>query len=153
FATASTDAGAFEKDLLGDVIPFAEKLYRISGKSDERAIAGLSMGGGQALSIGLHHLDLFHAVGAFSAGIRNQNIEEEYPATLADPAATDQKLKFFVSRAAGQTVCLQRPKHCTAHWRRGRSGTCGVPQRKGMSGATGGTICRTLCRVCSASQD
>jgi hypothetical protein len=36
------------------VIPFAEKLYRISGKSDERAIAGLSMGGGQALSIGLH---------------------------------------------------------------------------------------------------
>jgi len=69
FAAANTEATAFENDLLKDVIPVAEKFYRISGKPDDRAIAGLSMGGGQALSIGLQHLDTFHAVGAFSAGL------------------------------------------------------------------------------------
>src|SRR5215471_14712686 len=78
FGTAKTDPAAFEHDLLGDVIPYVEKAYRIAAKPDERAIAGLSMGGGQALSIGLNHLDIFHSVGAFSAGIRNQNVEEQY---------------------------------------------------------------------------
>lgn len=95
FGTPKTEPTAFENDLLKDVMPFAEKLYRISTKPDERAIAGLSMGGGQALNIGLHHLDIFHAVGAFSAGIRNQNFEEQYKDMLADSAATNKKLKVF----------------------------------------------------------
>ncbi len=95
FATPAPGQTAFENDLLKDVMPYAEKMYRISAKPDERAIAGLSMGGGQALSIGLHHLELFHTVGAFSAGIRNQNFEEQYKDLLADPSATNTKLKVF----------------------------------------------------------
>ena len=95
FGTPKTEPTAFENDLLKDVMPFAEKAYRISGKPDERAIAGLSMGGGQALNIGLHHLDTFHAVGAFSAGIRNANFEEQYKDLLSDPAAANKKLKVF----------------------------------------------------------
>jgi enterochelin esterase family protein len=105
FGTANTEATAFENDLLKDVIPWAEKAYRISGKPDERALAGLSMGGGQALSIGLHHLDLFHTVGAFSAGGRNANFEEQYKDLLADPAATNKKLKLFYI-ACGKTDSL-----------------------------------------------
>jgi len=60
-------------------------------------IAGLSMGGGQALSIGLNHLDIFHNVGAFSAGggVRPDGMEAQYKDLLADPAATNKKLKFF----------------------------------------------------------
>ena len=95
FAAAKNEATAFEDDLLKDVMPFAEKMYRIAAKPDERAIAGLSMGGGQALNIGLHHLELFHTVGAFSAGIRNANFEEQYKDLLADPAASNKKLKYF----------------------------------------------------------
>lgn len=77
-------------------MPFAEKAYRISAKPADRAIAGRSMGGGQSLSIGLNHLDIFRTVGAFSAGggIRPEGIEEQYKFLLADPAA-NKKLKFF----------------------------------------------------------
>jgi len=84
----------FAKDLLDDVIPYVEKLYRVSSKPDDRAIAGLSMGGGQALQIGTSHLDTFHYIGAFSAGGRG-NPEETYKDFLADPAAANKKLKVF----------------------------------------------------------
>jgi enterochelin esterase-like enzyme len=91
------DPKAFENDLLKDVMPFAEKLYRISAKPADRAIAGLSMGGGQALTVGLGHLDIFRSVGVFSAGggTRPEELEAEYKDLWADPAATNKKLKLF----------------------------------------------------------
>lgn len=95
FATPNTTPDAFANDLLSDVIPMVEKFYRISGKPDERAIAGLSMGGGQALQIGLHHLDQFHFIGAFSAALRAQNVEEQYKDVLNDASGTNKKLKVF----------------------------------------------------------
>jgi enterochelin esterase family protein len=98
----SFDPKAFENDLLNDVMPFAEKLYRISAKPADRAIAGLSMGGGQALSVGLNHLDLFQTVGAFSAAGRPEGLEEQYKNLLADPAVTNKKLKLFYI-ACGKT--------------------------------------------------
>jgi enterochelin esterase-like enzyme len=107
-STPSTDAKAFENDLLQDVMPFAEKLYRISPKPADRALAGLSMGGGQALSVGLHHLDTFHSIGAFSAALRTQAIEEQYKEILADPAGTNKKLKVFYI-ACGKTDSLFEP--------------------------------------------
>ncbi|MCU1236103.1 MAG: putative esterase, partial [Candidatus Solibacter sp.] len=107
-AAQQTDAKAFENDLLQDVLPFAEKLYRISAKPAERAIAGLSMGGGQSLSVGLHHLDIFHSIGAFSAALRTQAIEEQYKEILADPAGTNKNLKLFYI-ACGKTDTLFEP--------------------------------------------
>jgi enterochelin esterase-like enzyme len=104
----ATDPKAFENDLLQDVMPFAEKLYRISPKPADRAIAGLSMGGGQALSVGLHHLDTFHAVGAFSAAGRAEGIEEQYKELLSDPKATNQRLHVFYI-ACGKTDTLFAP--------------------------------------------
>ena len=95
FAAANTQTDAFANDLLNDVVPMVEKFYRISGKPDQRAIAGLSMGGGQALQIGLRNLDKFHAIGAFSAALRAQNVEEQYKDVLGDAAGTNKKLKVF----------------------------------------------------------
>ena len=102
--TQPPDPKAFENDLLKDVMPFAEKFYRISAKPADRAIAGLSMGGGQALSVGLNHLDIFHTVGAFSAagGVRPEGLETQYKDLLADPVATNRKLKLFYI-ACGKT--------------------------------------------------
>ena len=59
----------FEKELIDDVIPLIESRYKVSRKPADRAIAGLSMGGGQAFMIGLHRPDLFSAVGEFSSGL------------------------------------------------------------------------------------
>jgi enterochelin esterase-like enzyme len=59
----------FEKDLLEDAIPYVEKNYSVIADSDHRAVAGLSMGGGQALTIGLKHLEKFGYVGGFSSAI------------------------------------------------------------------------------------
>src|SRR6185437_13315860 len=59
----------FPKDLLGQIIPLVEKSYRVKTSRDSRAIAGLSMGGGQALSIGLGHPQLFKYVLGYSAAI------------------------------------------------------------------------------------
>jgi len=101
---AQTDPAAFQNDVLQDVIPYVEKLYHVSAKADDRAIAGLSMGGGQALQIGLSHLDTFHAIGAFSAASRGQ-AEEQYKDFFADPAADNKKLKLFYI-ACGKTDSL-----------------------------------------------
>ena len=91
----TTDPNAFANEVLKDLIPYVEKLYRVSAKSDDRAIAGLSMGGGQALQIGLNHLDTFRYIGAFSAAARGPNFEEQYKEAFGDPAATNKKLKLF----------------------------------------------------------
>ena len=59
----------FAPDLIEDIIPLVEKEFRASQNPNDRAIAGLSMGGGQALDIGLHHPELFHYILGFSAAV------------------------------------------------------------------------------------
>lgn len=58
----------FIESLLAEVVPRVEKEYRVSADRRSRAIAGLSMGGKEALVTGLNHLDQFAYVGAFSSG-------------------------------------------------------------------------------------
>jgi len=58
---------AFENDLLADIIPFIESRYSVHADREHRALAGLSMGGGQALNIGLAHPETFAYVGGFSS--------------------------------------------------------------------------------------
>lgn len=57
----------FEKDLLTDLIPYVEKKYPVLKKRENRALAGLSMGGGQSLNFGLGNIDKFAWVGGFSS--------------------------------------------------------------------------------------
>ncbi|MGO4292331.1 alpha/beta hydrolase [Chitinophaga sp. RAB17] len=57
----------FEEDLLKDIIPYIESHYATINDHEHRAIAGLSMGGGQSLNIGLHHLETFAYIGGFSS--------------------------------------------------------------------------------------
>ena len=63
---------AFEQDLLKDVIPTIESRYSVQADREHRALAGLSMGGGQSLNFGLAHLDTFAWIGAFSIGPQHQ---------------------------------------------------------------------------------
>ncbi len=59
--------GEFDKDLFGSLIPYIEKNFSVYTDKDHRAIAGLSMGGGQSLNFGLGNLDKFAYVGGFSS--------------------------------------------------------------------------------------
>ena len=59
--------GDFDKDLIGSLIPYIEKNFSVYADKDHRAIAGLSMGGGQSLNFGLGHMDVFAYVGGFSS--------------------------------------------------------------------------------------
>jgi enterochelin esterase-like enzyme len=59
----------FQTMLLTEVLPRIEAEYHVIKDRDHRAIAGLSMGGGESLTIGLNHTDLFAWIGTFSAGV------------------------------------------------------------------------------------
>lgn len=81
---------AFEADLLKDVIPFVEKTYPVKKDRESRAVAGLSMGGGQALNFGLGNLDTFAWVGGFSSAPNTRPPEKLVP--KPDEAAKKLKL-------------------------------------------------------------
>src|SRR3954447_13945011 len=83
---------AFQRELFEDALPLVESLYRVESDAANRAIAGLSMGGGQSLSVGLNNLDRFAWIGAFSAAVPSA---DSPPAALADPAVAKQKLKLL----------------------------------------------------------
>jgi enterochelin esterase family protein len=84
---------AFEGDLLQDVIPLVEASYRVRDNPASRAIIGLSMGGGQSLTIGLNHPELFGWVGGMSASIFSPETFISY--ALNDAATTNRKLKLL----------------------------------------------------------
>jgi enterochelin esterase family protein len=85
----------FPNDVVEDVVPFIDKTYRTAASADNRAIAGLSMGGNQTLMIGLNNIDTFHYIGAFSPVIFNQTVEKDHAPAFADINATNRKLKVF----------------------------------------------------------
>jgi enterochelin esterase-like enzyme len=82
---------AFEKDLLTDLIPFIEKTYSVKADRESRALAGLSMGGGQSLNFGLSHLDTFAWVGGFSSAPNTKKVDD----LVKDPAEAAKKLKLL----------------------------------------------------------
>lgn len=85
---------AFEEDLLKDVIPTIEARYSVQADREHRALAGLSMGGGQSLNFGLAHLDTFAWIGGFSSAPNTKPVKQLLP----DPAAAKAKLKLlFIS--------------------------------------------------------
>jgi enterochelin esterase family protein len=92
---APPGAPVFPNDVVEDIVPFIDKTYRTASGADNRAIAGLSMGGNQTLHIGLNNLDTFHYIGAFSPVIFNQTVEKDHAPAFADIAATNKKLKVF----------------------------------------------------------
>ena len=83
------DSAAIEKELLTSVKPMVESKYRVLTDRGHRAIGGLSMGAAQSLQIGLHNLDQFSHIAAFSGGGSRAEWEK------ADAAVLNQKLKVL----------------------------------------------------------
>ena len=117
------NTGAFERDLLEDVMPFVEANYRVKPEAASRGIAGLSMGGGQSLTIGLNHLDRFAWVAGFSSSAPSQ---EAVAGLLNDPAAANAKLKLlwiacgkddFLLKRNEDFIALLKDKDIRHQWR------------------------------------
>lgn len=79
----------FTDDLLKEIIPYVESHYSVYTDRDHRALAGLSMGGGQALNIGLVHVETFAWVGGFSSAP-----DAKAPPELVPDPAVPKKLKL-----------------------------------------------------------
>ena len=86
-----TAFSVFEDDLLKDLIPYIENNYTVTPKKDYRAIAGLSMGGGQAFNFGFNNLKEFAWIGGFSAAPNTKTPEELLP----NPAVAERNLNLI----------------------------------------------------------
>lgn len=111
FASAPAFA-VFERDLLDDVLPAIEMRYSVVADREHRALAGLSMGGGQALNFGLAHLDKFAWVGGFSPAPNTRRPEELLP----DPDAARQLRLLFLS-CGKRDGLIRISQGVHAHWK------------------------------------
>ena len=98
----SNNTATFERYLIEEVIPQVEKKYRVARGRENRAIVGLSMGGGHALQIGLSHLELFSAVAAFSSAVPG-NIQSPNRLTSDALGARTRKVTRRSGCTSGET--------------------------------------------------
>ena len=95
-AQPGENTAKFGRDLIDDVIPLIESRFRTIADRDHRALVGLSMGGGEALTIGLNHLELFSHVGGFSAAVgAAAAFPKTYASLIADGKTSNQKLRLL----------------------------------------------------------
>jgi enterochelin esterase family protein len=85
----------FGKDLLDDVMPMIERSYKVSTRSEDRAIAGLSMGGGQTINVSFNRPELFRYVALMSPAASGR-VGEFYAPLLRDKVPNKQFKLFWV---------------------------------------------------------
>jgi len=102
----------FPTDLLEDVIPLVERTYHVRADASHRAIAGLSMGGGQALTIGLSNLDRFKYVLGYSAAVGGQyaDTSDLLKTVLSRPVQVNQALELLWVSCGRQDFLFQNNK-------------------------------------------
>ena len=99
----------FTSELMQDVVPFVERTYRVRPDARSRAIAGLSMGGGQTQRILTAHPDAFAYFAIWSAGVRREGseaFEKEAAAFLADPPKANRSIRLLSIRVGDKDFTL-----------------------------------------------
>ena len=116
----------FGNELLNAIVPFIEANYRVLPGSESRALAGLSMGGGQAFFVGLENKEKFGSVGVFSTGLFGGiagrggaapaafNAEEQMPGLLTKAKAFNESLKLFYVSVGEQDPRIEPTKKAVA---------------------------------------
>jgi enterochelin esterase family protein len=84
----------FGKDLLEDVMPMVERTYKVSRRAGDRAIAGLSMGGGHSINVALSRPELFRYVALMSPAASGR-VDEFYANVFKNPDTINQQFKLF----------------------------------------------------------
>jgi enterochelin esterase family protein len=96
----------YKEVMLNDLIPFIDGNYRTLTDGENRAMAGLSMGGMVTTSVTFSNLDKFAYIGCFSGGPRiseTDTLKKVYNGVFADPATFNKKVKvFFISNGTAE---------------------------------------------------
>lgn len=96
----------FAEDLLQDLMPVVEKRFKVSTRPEDRAIGGLSMGGGQTMNIAFNRPELFKYVVLMSPAAGNA--EQAYADVLKNPAKLNDQFKLLWM-AVGEDDTLTGP--------------------------------------------
>ena len=113
-AVTATLQERFTGELMKDVVPFVEKNFRVLTGRDNRAIAGLSMGGGQTTRVITSHPDQFAYVGVWSAGVNPQtsaDFERRYAAFLASADKLNKQIRLFSISVGDKDFALAGSKN------------------------------------------
>lgn len=120
---SSEGMAAFKKEMTQNIVPFIDANYRTLADPKNRAISGLSMGGGQSFYVGLESLDYFGSVGIFSSGIfggiqnpsgSTFNAEKEIPGLLSKSDEFNKKLDLFYISCGEQDMRLEHTRKAVA---------------------------------------
>jgi enterochelin esterase-like enzyme len=93
--TRADNLREFEPLLVREVLPHFESRYRTKGKPELRAIAGYSLGGELALTVGLRHPDLFRTVGSFGGSVFERDFEDRFGKAWAEPKAISSRYRLI----------------------------------------------------------
>jgi enterochelin esterase-like enzyme len=120
----------FGNELLNTIVPFIEANFRVQPGPENRALAGLSMGGGQAFYVGLEHKEKFGAIGVFSTGAFGGiagraggpapaafDAEEQMPGLLTKAASFNERLKVFYLSVGEQDPRIEATKKAVADFK------------------------------------
>lgn len=88
-------SGEFEKDLIGNIIPYIEKNYHTYTDKGNRAIGGFSRGGGQTLRAAFGNMDKFGSICCYSSYLSAAELEQRYPDITGNPSQTNNSLRLF----------------------------------------------------------
>lgn len=106
---AATNNELFEEYLTKEVIPIVESVYRVVPGAGNRALAGLSMGGGHTIYTGFSHPELFSALGIFSPGVP-RDFDTRFKSVLADPASFNKQVKLVWIACGDADTTVQYPR-------------------------------------------
>ena len=129
---SSAGMAGYANELLNNIVPFIESTYRVQTNAESRALAGLSMGGGQAFFVGLGNKDKFANIGVFSTGVfgginsapggrggaaASFNAEEQIPGLLTNAKSFNTSLKAFYVSVGEQDPRLEPTKKTVADFK------------------------------------
>jgi enterochelin esterase family protein len=103
----------FTKDMMNDIIPFVEANYPVLSNSNNRAIAGFSVGGGQTLNIGLTNTDKFSYVCSYAPYTATPEFKSNFVEKFPDVAAIN-KLKLFSINVGNEDFLYESVKYLIA---------------------------------------
>lgn len=120
---SSEGMAGFKREMTQNIVPFIDQNYRTLANAKDRALCGLSMGGGQSFYVGLESLDFFASVGTFSSGIfggiRNPSgavfdAEKEIPGLLSRSTEFNKKLDLFYISCGEADMRIEHTKKAVA---------------------------------------
>ena len=114
-AMNDTNIGLFVDTLTKEVVPSVEHEYNVAKGRDHRAVAGLSMGGLEAVRAGLMHPEMFAWVGGMSSAVPGKDFDTEFPGV--DEATAKLRLLWV---ACGTDDRLIRPNRAFVAWGKGK---------------------------------